>query len=127
MRFVDLPHVIYNGLAITGDKSRRLHLQAYDRVDIWVQVTAVSGTPDTGTLDVKLQHRAPREAGTWIDITNKAITQVTKATSFPNAQVISLSEADIQSEDIRILFDVGFTGGTTPSFTVDCYYQGRAN
>lgn len=116
---VQPPQVIYNGQPLTASVNIPATWYAYKDVDLWVGVTALGGAPTTGTFDVKIQHKHPREGSNWLDITNKAITQVTEGTSLPYNEFIHLDETDLNSEDIRIVVTIAFSGGTAPSWTVD--------
>ena len=127
MRFVDLPHAIYNDASVSASRRRRLSIQAYDYVDIWVQVVALNGSPTLASFDVRLEHKIPREGGQWLDAGGKSISPVTEASPLPSTQVISLAPADVKSEDISLAIDVTFAGGVSPSWSVNLYYQGRAS
>lgn len=121
MRGVDLPHVIRNGATITADFNANLHLLAYDYVFIWIKAPSSGGAAKT--LDMKVQEAIPRAAATaWVDIANKAITQLTDASVYPATQVIVLTAADIRSEKMRLVVDVN----AGASFAgVDIMYQGK--
>lgn len=111
--------VIYNGQPLTASVNVPVVWYAYRDVDLWVGVTALGGAPTAATIDVKIQHKHPREGSNWLDISSKAITQVTEATSLPSNQFIHLDETDLNSEDMRIVVTIAFTGGSSPSWTVD--------
>ena len=111
------PMVIFNGQPVTADVDLEIPLYAYKDVDLWVTVTALNGTPSNETFDLKFTRKHPREGTNWLDISGKAITQVTQGTSLPSTQFIHLDETDLNSEDLRMEIDVAFTGST--QWTVD--------
>ena len=105
----ELPIVYYNDFTVTADENIRVYWSCFKQVCLWVHV---GGTP-TGTnptLDVKIQHKAPREDADWVDITGASITQLTAA----GTQFILLEQNELLSEDLRIVVDIG--GTDTPTF-----------
>lgn len=121
------PHNIYNAAVLNfgasgGNRKRRLRLRAYDYVEFWIRTSAKSGT--TPTLDVAVQQRMPGVAiGEATAIAGKAITQVVSGTSLPNTQIIQLAKADIQSDDMFLVFTI--TGTATPTWTVSVWMLAR--
>lgn len=122
---VEQPHIIFNQRNQSGNMSRRLQLACYTAVDVYVYVTALNGAPSAASLDFKLQRKFPNSGSDWIDISGKAITTVTEATSLNNTQVISLAAADLNLAEMRWSITVSFTGGTNPSWTMNVAYVAR--
>lgn len=83
----------------------------YDRVAIYVNVTAASGT--TPTLDVALED-SPDGGATWFPVATA--TQITAA----GVRVIRTELP--MATDLRLTWAVG---GTTPSFTFDARFSAQ--
>lgn len=126
MSWAILPHVIYNATDLSlgasgGTRRRRLWLREFDYVEIWVRTTGKSGT--SPTLDAAVQSKFPVSGAEFANVSGKAITQLTGATSLPNVQVITLTRADIVSSDLFLLLTIG--GTSTPTWTVSVTLLGR--
>jgi hypothetical protein len=122
---VTLPSPLIRSGDLASTQARKLHLLAYKQVELWIQVTALNGSPLSPTLDAKIQHKQPFEGTHWIDISGKSITQVTTATTLPSSQIISLASSDIKSGDMRLVITPSFTSGTSPSWTVNINWLGK--
>lgn len=130
MRFVDQPQIIYHRARVRADRVRTLHLQAYDYVDLWVQVTELGGAPASATMNVKFQYRAPRippdASDTWLDVPGKAMARITEATPLPAQQVVTLTPEDLKTEAFRLVVDVSFIGGADPFWGTFLSLTGRS-
>jgi len=116
-----LPQTIFNAATLSADRTRRLHLKGFKRATIWVLVTALNGAPSAATLNVTVNRKAPRLGTTYVDVAPSVdYTQISQATGLPDQQRIVLEEDDMDSEDLQIVFDVEFTDGTSPSWTISC-------
>lgn len=89
----------------------------YGKASAFLDITAVSGTPDSFTLDVKLQG-SPDAASTadadarWFDITNGAFAQ---KSAVSKTSLMSVDVAGYQK--IRAMYTLAITGGTAPKVT----------
>lgn len=84
--------------------------QGFDWAVVEVATGAVTGSPTTQTLDVKLQHSDSDSSG-FADLTGAAVTQLTAASS-RKRKTISLKGA---KRYIRAVAVTAFSGGSTPT------------
>lgn len=103
---------------------------------IYLEVTALGGSPTTGTLDLNVEFKSPQQ-GRYIRTQTKAIGKITDADATPTytagdhtfgsftqitqATTLEAIEArgldDFLSEYMRISWTIAFTGGVSPSWT----------
>lgn len=93
--------------------SSSLNVESYRNASLFVQTTESSGTPDSFTLDVKMQWSPDISGDTWIDVASGGASQITSATAteFVAAQNIA------HARRIRVLYDLSITGGASPTVT----------
>lgn len=97
----------------------------YKKVFLKVKISALNGTPTTATFDLKIRTKISREDTDWFDISGKAIPQVTGSSSLPLTYVIHLTDKHLFSENIEIDYDIAFSGGSSPSWSVDMEWTGE--
>lgn len=88
----------------------------FGRASMFVNLTAIGGTPDATALDAKVQY-SPDTTGTlWIDLPNGAITQLTAT-----GTNVVFDKPLTGARRIRVSYTLAFTNGTTPTGTFAIY------
>ena len=108
--------------AVAASFTRRLSVNTYDYVYVWVTIEALVGSPTTATFDLNVQAADPiQEDGPstapWVDIPGSAIAQLNQASSLPSSQCIVLGPEQLVSNNMRLNCAVAFSGGTSPGWT----------
>lgn len=94
------------------DSNKAYNRTGFNSAILVVNVGEITGTPDSFSVAVKLQHRDV--GGVFADLTDAAITSITAANSIAIKNVdLSGAKAEIQA---RIV--VTMTGGSTPKATM---------
>jgi len=89
-----------------------LDVEDFREATLWVDLTAIGGTPDTTALDVKLQWSPDSSGEKWVDVTSGSVQQMTGVDS----ELIAAKEI-IQAKRLRALYTLAFTNGTNPTAT----------
>lgn len=88
----------------------------FSRVTLMVDATAVAGTPDSWSLNVKVQISPDTSGDRWLDLPNGAITPLTAV-----GQQMVFDKPLTGARRVRVVYTLAFVNGTAPTlaFEVD--------